>query len=202
MGRNRANYSRLYKTVSDQQGYFTAKQAKEAGYADNTHPFHVKAGNWTREHRGIYRLAKYPWTEHPDMALWALWSHNRKGEPQGVYSHDTALSLHEISDLNPAKLHMTVPPAFRRNSPPPKILLLHRDTIHPDDFQAMQGFRVTRPLRAIAELLAEGATSMDFMEQAVKEAAQRGLIYREKIRNAERISEDVKKQIEKFLSGP
>ena len=40
---------------------------------------------------------------------------------------------------------------------------------------------------------------MDFIEQAVKEAAQRGLIYREKVRNAERIADDVKKQIEKFM---
>ena len=126
---------------------------------------------------------------------------SRKGEPQGVYSHDTALSLHEVSDLNPARLHMTVPPGFRRNNPTPKILVLHRDTLHPDDFQAMQGFRVTRPLRAIAELLAGGTTSMDLIEQAVKEATQRGLIYREKVRNAERISDDVKKQIEKFMGG-
>lgn len=42
MGRNRDNYTKLYEVASDQQGYFTAKQAKDAGYADNTHPFHVE----------------------------------------------------------------------------------------------------------------------------------------------------------------
>ncbi|HYI96135.1 MAG TPA: hypothetical protein VEX68_21505 [Bryobacteraceae bacterium] len=31
---------------------------------------------------------------------------------EGVYSHQTARILYELSDLNPAKLHLTVPPAF------------------------------------------------------------------------------------------
>ena len=26
----------------------------------NTHPYHVHAGNWVREHRGIYRLVRFP----------------------------------------------------------------------------------------------------------------------------------------------
>jgi hypothetical protein len=34
--------------AQDQQGYFTTKQAIEAGYADNTHPYHVHAGNAAR----------------------------------------------------------------------------------------------------------------------------------------------------------
>ena len=39
--------------------------------------------------------------------VWQLWSRNRQGEPQGVFSHATALSLHELSDVMPAKLHMS-----------------------------------------------------------------------------------------------
>ena len=43
---------RLYEIAEDQQGFFTTKQAKAAGFAENTHPYHVQAGNWIREHRG------------------------------------------------------------------------------------------------------------------------------------------------------
>jgi hypothetical protein len=43
----------LMTVAQDQQGYFTTKQAIEAGYADNTHPYHVQAGNWERVCRGI-----------------------------------------------------------------------------------------------------------------------------------------------------
>ena len=49
--------------------------------------------NWIREHRGIYRLADFPTTERPDLMLWYLWSKNRQEIPEGIYSHETALSL-------------------------------------------------------------------------------------------------------------
>ena len=117
--------SRLFDLAEQQQGFFTTKQAKAAGFAENTHPYHVHAGNWVREHRGIYRLALFPTPDRPDLVLWSLWSRNRKEEVDGVYSHQTALSLHELSDLNPAKLHMTVPTNFRRNSDIPGIVVLH-----------------------------------------------------------------------------
>jgi len=54
---------RLFEFAEQQQGYFTAKQAKAAGFGENTHPYHVQAGNWTREHRGFYRLALFPFQE-------------------------------------------------------------------------------------------------------------------------------------------
>jgi hypothetical protein len=47
--------------------------------------------------------------------------------PTGVFSHQTALSLHDLTDLNPAKLDLTVPQNFRRGIPIPEVLRLHRD---------------------------------------------------------------------------
>lgn len=71
---------RLFEFAEQQQGFFTTKQAKAAGFAENTHPYHVQAGNWIREHRGIYRLALFPAADRPDLVLWALWSRNRNEE--------------------------------------------------------------------------------------------------------------------------
>lgn len=72
-----------------------------------------------------------------------VWSRNRKEEVEGVYSHQTALSLHELSDLNPAKLHMTVPENFRRNSDIPGIVVLHYGDLSKSDFQAGPGYNYT-----------------------------------------------------------
>jgi predicted transcriptional regulator of viral defense system len=107
-------HDQLFAIAESQDGYFTMAQALEAGFARSTHSCHVKAGNWLREHRGIYRLRQYPRTDHGHLVLWSLWSRDRHGVPQGVYSHATALALRDLSDANPSKLHMTVPPAFRR----------------------------------------------------------------------------------------
>ena len=172
----------LFDVAEQQQGFFTTKQAKAAGFAENTHPYHVQAGNWIREHRGIYRLALFPATDRPDLVLWALWSRNRNEKVEGVYSHDTALSLFDLSDLNPSKLHMTVPTDFRRNSEIPGILVLHYADLPENEIQTAQGFRFTRPLRTILDLIDAGTVERNFIRQALRQAVTRGLITRQQIR--------------------
>jgi predicted transcriptional regulator of viral defense system len=167
---------RLNELAQSQQGFFTTKQAIRAGFADKTHTYHVNAGNWIREHRGIYRLADFATIERPDLMLWYLWSQNRREIPEGTYSHDTALSLHELSDLMPSKLHMTVPKAFRRTSEIPEILILHQAHLDPNDVQEIHGVRVTRPLRTIVDLLRAGHVDRSQLKQGIDEAIRRGLI--------------------------
>jgi hypothetical protein len=188
---------RLFEVAEQQQGFFTTKQAKAAGFAENTHTYHVQVGNWIREYRGIYRLALFPTADRPDLVLWALWSRNRNEEVEGVYSHQTALSLYDLSDLNPAKLHMTVPAHFRRNSEIPGILVLHYADLPETDVKTGQGFRFTRPLRTILDLIEAGTVERNFIRQAIRQAVERGLITRQQIRNtpmsgsARKIIEDI-----------
>ena len=189
---------RLFDFAEQQQGLFTAKQAKAAGFAENTHPYHVQAGNWVRERRGIYRLALYPAADRPDLVLWALWSRNRDEEVEGVYSHQTALSMYDLSDLNPAKLHMTVPADFRRNSELPGILVLHYADLPESDVQTAQGFKFTRPLRAVLDLLEAGTVERTFIRQALRQAVDRGLITRQQIRNT-RMNGPTRKFVEEVL---
>jgi predicted transcriptional regulator of viral defense system len=167
----------------EQQGFFTTKQAKDAGFAENTHPYHVKAGNWIREHRGIYRLAQFPPADRPDLVLWALWSRNRREEVQGVFSHQTALRLHELSDVNPAKIHMTVPETFRKNSRIPAILMLHYSEVTESEIESVSGYRFTRPMRTILDVIAAGELERSTITQAVRQAFERGLITRSQIRS-------------------
>ena len=172
---------RLYEIAEVQQGFFTTKQAKSAGFAENTHPYHVQAGNWVREHRGIYRLASFPRGERPDLMLWSLWARNRKEAAQGVYSHQTALSLHDLSDVMPAKLHMTVPKSFRRNSEIPRVLVLHFADLPQSDIGALHGVHVTKPMRTILDLLEGGEIPPEILRQALREGLRRGLIRRSEI---------------------
>lgn len=184
MKRSTPDSARLYGIAEGQQGLFTAKQAKACGYADNTHPYHVRAGHWIREHRGIYRLERFPASDEEQLVLWSLWSANRREVPQGVYSHATALAIHEISDAMPAKLHMTVPPAFRRLGPPPAVLVLHRAELRGPDIEPRRGYAVTAPMRTLLDMAAEESTPQDLLEQAIRDALKRGLVPRAPIRDS------------------
>jgi hypothetical protein len=188
----------LFDLAEQQQGFFTTKQAKAAGFAENTHPYHVHAGNWIREHRGIYRLALFPTPDRPDLVLWSLWSRNRKEEVDGVYSHQTALSLYELSDLNPAKLHMTVPTNFRRNCDIPGIVVLHYRDLLKSEIQPGPGYKYTKPLRTILDLIEDGTVERTFIRQALRQSVNRGLITRQQLRKPE-MSETTRKIVEDAL---
>jgi predicted transcriptional regulator of viral defense system len=176
--------SRLYEIAEGQQGYFTSKQAKECGFAESAQSYHAQVGNWVREHRGIYRLARFPQGDQAQLVLWSLWSRDRHEKVQGVYSHETALTIHDLSDLMPSKLHMTVPRAFRRNSETPAILVPHYADLPQTDIEAREGFRVTRPLRTIADLLRAGEVPDEVLIQALREALARGMITRAQLGSA------------------
>lgn len=91
----------LFKTASLQGGCFTALQAKQAGFSNKNHLYHVRAGNWILDTRisGDLSTGRFPLQEDAQYSFWGVWSLNRKGILQGVYSYETALSLFELSDL-------------------------------------------------------------------------------------------------------
>ena len=182
MGTHRDSSANLFGLAREQHGFFTTKQAEAAGFQRQSHYYHVQTGDWIREHRGIYRLDHFPSAERPDLIRFWLWSRNRQDVPQGVYSHETALSLHELSDVMPAKLHMTVPKTFRRMAPTPRAIVLHHDDVLPVDIETLEGVPVTTPLRTILDLLREHRVSQDVLVQALKEALQRGTITQKSIR--------------------
>ncbi len=195
-GQQRNDY--LYRLAEHQGGFFTARQAREAGYADNTHPYHVKAGNWIREHRGIYRLARFPVHSRSDLMLWQLWSHNRAGERQGTFSHATALTLHELSDVMPRRLDMTVPPGFQRMAAIPAVLNLHRARIGDDEVETIDGVRVTTPLRTLIDVIDDGILGQDLQVQSVYEALQRGRVTRRQLETV-KTTRRTRQRIDKIL---
>lgn len=164
---------RLFELADAQAGYFTAQQALEVGYSYPIQHYHQRVGHWQRAGHGLYRLAAYPITEHEQLAQLTLWSRNRAGEAQAVVSHDTALSLHAVSDLLPEQLHLTVPPGFRKR--PPAGVVLHVGTFRPEEVEARHGFQVTTLERTLLDLAQEGRHT-DLLEQAVEVAAAQGAI--------------------------
>ena len=198
MNRQTTASGKLYQSAQSQGGFFTTHQARDAGYEDNVHPYHVRSGNWVREIRGVYRLAQFPLPTRPDLILWALWSRNRRNEPQGVFSHTTALTLHELSDAMPAKLDMTVPPGFQRMATIPEVLRLHRARLGERDVETIDGVRVTTPLRTLIDVIVDGAIAPELQVQAVDHALRRGLVMRRQL-DAASTSTRARQRIDRVL---
>src|SRR2546428_5990833 len=118
---------RLTALAGPQSGYFTAQQALKIGYSYPAQRYHADRGNWTRVDRGIFRLPEWPTGQHDDLVRWTLWSRHR-----AVVSHETALAVHGLGDVNPARIHLTVPPGFRAR---PHGVVLHTGAVPTSDLQ-------------------------------------------------------------------
>lgn len=170
-----ASKTALLEVAKCQSGFFTAQQAVSAGYLSKNHTYHVHQGHWIREYRGIYRLSYFPSGTHDELILWSLWSSNRAGLIQGVYSHETALQIYEVSDVLPSQLNMTVPKTFRRLADIPTILTLHYSNLSSSDIIKKDGYSITTPYRTLDDLI-QDSTDDNIIEQALKEFRKRGLI--------------------------
>jgi predicted transcriptional regulator of viral defense system len=169
------NARALYQIAAAQGGYFTAAQARQAGYAYSQQHFHVSRDNWLKIDRGLFRLRDFPPGEREDLIRWSLWSRNQKSVPQAVVSHDTALTIHELSDAMPAQIHLTVPPGFRKRVPPGCVL--HKAALTPGEIEPRTGYRVTTPLRTLLDV-ADSPLSQEHLTRAVRDALERGLVRR------------------------
>jgi predicted transcriptional regulator of viral defense system len=173
----------LFQIADRQQGYFTSLQAEECGFLRFHFQRYILSGEWMREQRGIYRLSRYPVTDRPELVLWSLWSRNKEGKVQGVWSHETALDIYELCDVMPSKMHMTVPKFFRKSTSISPLLILHYSTLSENEVRSQQGYLITTPLRTLIDIAEEGSLSHDFLMQALKEALRRGILSRRDIEN-------------------
>jgi predicted transcriptional regulator of viral defense system len=171
----------LYATATLQGGYFTAKQADAAGYRKQHLDYHVQTGNFVRVGRGLYRLPNLPGSEHEDLIRYSLWSRGRDDRPQAVISHETALRIHDLGDVLPEQVHLTVPPGFRKTCP--RGCVLHRARLDESDLEQHDGFQVTTPLRTLLDVAA-GPMARDQLEKALRDALRRGLVRRSQVETA------------------
>ncbi len=165
------NWDLLFETANAQEGYFTTRQAAEAGFSSQLLLKHIRAGRVTRTRRGIYRLVHFPAGEHEELVVAWLWS-----DRAGVVSHQTALSLHGLSDVLPAHVHLTLPRAWqsRRLRIPDGVVVHHAD-VPSNDRSWFGAVPTTNPRRTLNDCAHE-ELSPDLLRQAAQQAIRRGLV--------------------------
>jgi predicted transcriptional regulator of viral defense system len=170
------SWDRLYEHAAAQAGHFTTKQAADAGYSLPLLHKYLANGKVTRIRRGVYRMVHFPAGENEDLVVFWLWS-----DREGVFSHETALTRHDLSDLLPSQVEMTVPLAWKhRRLRVPEGLILHYADLEPVDRAWHGPVPITKPAQTIRDCASVGV-SPEFIEQAIREGVQRGLFERDEV---------------------
>lgn len=164
---NAPDHNALYRIAEQQAGYFTTKQAASAGFARPLLSHHVRQGEFLRVKPGVYRLTRFPEMPHADLFVALL-----EVGPRAVISHDTALTLYDLSDVLPGVIHLTIP---RTSSRRHTLIRLHTSRLEPYEVTQRAGLPTTTIARTLADLIA-GHKSEELVYQAIHEAVQRGLV--------------------------
>lgn len=165
------DWDQLYRIAEAQEGYFTTQQAALAGYSPQLLAHYVRIGRTLRVQRGIYRLVHFPPGEHEDLVAVWLWS-----EQAGTFSHQTALALYDLSDVLPARIHLTLPESWRkRRLRVPKLVVLHYADLLDSERHWVGPVRVTSPSRTLDDC-ARSSLTPDLMRQAAQQALHRGMV--------------------------
>ena len=118
-------YEKTLELATDQHGYLTTAQAQQLGIGRDTIRKMAKRGTLHRVSWGVYRLPTFPvstFAEYMEACLWPA-------GVRGVISHESALAMRDLSDVNPPKVRITVPRTFRVRRAVPRHMVIPTRTV-------------------------------------------------------------------------
>lgn len=163
----------LWDVAVDQYGYVTGADAHQLGAAVVELGKLAARGRLTRVAYGLYRFPEWPTGSRDHLMEAVLWTRN----PNAALSHDTALDVYELSDINPAGIHLTVPrkPGPLRRRQTPAAYVVHYQDLEPSQRGYWEQIPTVTVSTAIDQCIASG-TRPDLIRQAITEAHEQGLI--------------------------
>lgn len=174
----RTRMDELFALAETQDGLLTSKQAREIGLMDSVLVRLAQRGRLVRTARGVYRIAHYPPDRLAQYRETVLWAQASQGPQRIALSHETALLVLGISDVNPQKVHITIPKGARLRREKPGWVVLHRADLSPDDLMEHEGIPVTSVERTINDVLAT-THRVNLARQAMAEARREGFLNQE-----------------------
>ncbi len=118
----------------------------------------------------MYRFRAFPPGPLDELMQATLWPRRL-----GVISHDSALDLWDLCDVNPPKIHVTVPKSARIRRKAPRLYEIHVRDLDPAEITRVEGIAVVTPMRAILDGL-ERHLDKRLIGQALDAARRRGLM--------------------------
>lgn len=161
----------LWDVATLQHGFVTAHQATDRGIDKHALQMLVHRGTLTRAAFGVYRFPQYPVGEYDGHMLAVLWTR----APEACLSHETALDLYGISDVNPNRIHVTVGKQRRLRRTGGDDYVIHTEDLAPAQVGWAQEIPTVTPASAIAQCIAYG-TPTYLLRQAIERGQAQGYL--------------------------
>lgn len=123
---------------------------------------------------GVYLIPQVPVTHYGRFMLAVLWT----GVPEAVLSHDTALDLYQVCDINPTMVHMTVNKIRRIKRRGGEGYLVHHENLEIGQISWWEGLPIATLATAIRQSITDG-TPTYLLEQALENGRKKGLLIKE-----------------------
>lgn len=159
----------LYELAEDRYGFVTVEDAAQFGLPARRLAGLAQRGTLDHVSRGVYRLAAFPPSRFDEYFAAHLWPVGATG----VISHESVLDLLDLCDVNPARIHVTVPSNHRIRRPVPAALELHRFDIRDDEKMDYEAIPMTTVDRAVRDCRALG-TGRHLLADAVTNGRKHG----------------------------
>jgi predicted transcriptional regulator of viral defense system len=143
-----AVYTELADLASEQYGFLTPDDARERDIDPINLIRMFQRGHLDRRATGVYRMRLTPPSSLDAYMEAVLWP--GRGV-RGVLSHETALDLYGLSDVNPGKIDVTLPRAHRIRRAVPTMYRIHHEDLADEDITAFEGIPIVIPARAIRQ---------------------------------------------------
>jgi predicted transcriptional regulator of viral defense system len=168
-----STYSHVLELALDQHGYFSVDDAKTRGVSPDALAKLVKRGQLERIAHGLYRVPVVPPDRFSEYMQWALWP----GADRGVICGQSTLAMLDLSDVNPDRVHVAVPPSYRTHREIPRVLALHHVAMSEEDRTTYEAVPSATAGVAIRQCHAWNMRP-DLLWQAIEDAARSGFIPR------------------------
>jgi len=167
-----AIWDRLVELAAGKHGYVTTRDAREIGVDPAQLRILTARGRLERAGRGVYRVPVLPRGEHDDLAAAVAWTLGR-----GAISHESALALHGLADVNPSRIHLTVPRDNHPRAAGGELYRLHRRDLRATDITSVDAIPVTTVARTIRDCLDTGTDPYQ-LRTAIERAQAEGTLRR------------------------
>jgi predicted transcriptional regulator of viral defense system len=140
-------YVQLAELANEQHGFITPNDSRELGIDPTNLVRMAERGQLERRGNGVYRFRLAPVSQldpYMEATLWPRGVH-------GVLSHETALDLYQLSDVHPAKIHITIPRTHRVRRAVPPSYRLHHEDLRPEHVTRYEGIPIVTPVHAIRQ---------------------------------------------------